>query len=427
MRPERKVLPNGTVLLAVANRSTPSVELRCLLPAGSVFDGNRPGQACLAARLLDAGSERRTRSEIHEELDFLGATLEIDVDRETVSLEARFLSGDLARVSAILGEVLARPAFPEEELEKERAALITSIRRDLEDTQAACHRRLASEIFPPGHPYRHPVKGCEEAVRSLTRPELLAFGRKFHGPEGAVLALSGDVEPAAALAQMEELAGGLTRRPDPPAYRIPNPDRLPRLVRAVVTMPDKAQADIGIGHRGIARSDPDYYPMLVLNNVLGQFGMGGRLGKEIRDKRGLAYYVYSDFEAGKGAGPFMVRAGVSPERVDVACQCVLEELGRVAAGGVTEQEVEESKRYLIGSLPRKFETNAGIAQFLASAEFHGYGVDLAEELPRLIRAVSASDCSRVAAERIEPDHAALVVAGPYAEGEDLTRALENRA
>jgi zinc protease len=417
MRVERKVLSNGMVLLVVANHASPSAHIRCLLRAGSAFDEERPGLACLAARLLDAGTEHRTRAAIYEELDFLGATLEVGEDRDTVSLDAHLLVRDFARVVEILGDILAHPVFPEEELARQRASLVTSIRADDQDTEAVCENRLVGEIFRAGHPYHHPVKGKEETVRAISRDEIVTFSRKFHSPEGAIIAVSGDLNPEDALARLEDAMAGLTAKAERPPLAVPTPDPLEEEVRAVVRLDDKAQADIGFGHRGIRRSDPDYYAFLVMNHALGQSGMGGRLGTEIREKRGLAYYAYSAITAGVGAGTFRVRAGVNPTRVAEAVEVMFEELARVVAKGVTEAEVDESKRYLIGSLPRRLETHSRIARHMASAELFELGTDFADRFPRLIGAISAADCSRVAMSRLEPEKGVLVIAGPHEEGE----------
>ena len=169
MKLERKVLPNGMVLLVVANSASPAAHLRCLLSAGAAFDEGSPGLACLAARLLDAGTKNRSRAEIYEEVDSLGATLEVSEARETVSLDVHFLAKDFLRVVEILSDILVSPTFPEEELERRRAALVTSILTDAQDTEAVCENRLNAEIFPTGHPYHHPIKGSEESVRAITR------------------------------------------------------------------------------------------------------------------------------------------------------------------------------------------------------------------------------------------------------------------
>jgi zinc protease len=177
-------------------------------------------------------------------------------------------------------------------------------------------------------------------------------------------------------------------------------------------MMNKAQADVAYAFVGVRRSDPDYYAAWVMNNALGQYALGGRLGDSIRERQGMAYYVYSTLDASLAEGPLMVRAGVAGENVDRTIASIDRELEAVRTHGLTTNELAESKSYLIGSIPRQLETNAGIAGFLLSAELHGLGADYEARLPRLIDAVVLDDANRVARRLLDPGRAVIVVAGP---------------
>ncbi|MGE3474154.1 MAG: M16 family metallopeptidase, partial [Vicinamibacterales bacterium] len=196
---------------------------------------------------------------------------------------------------------------------------------------------------------------------------------------------------------------------------LPTPAPPPRLARALVVkpMPDKAQADVAYGFVGMARQDSDYYAALVMNNALGQYAMGGRLGDSIRERQGMAYYVYSALDAGREAGPLMVRAGVAAANVERTIASIDTELAAVLSQGFTATEVDDAKRYLIGSLPRQLETNGGIAGFLLATELYGLGIDHDVRLPRLIDAVTPDDVARVARRLLDPARAVVVVAGPW--------------
>jgi zinc protease len=178
-------------------------------------------------------------------------------------------------------------------------------------------------------------------------------------------------------------------------------------------MMNKAQADIAYGFTAIARSDPAYYACWLMNNILGQYSLGGRLGDSIREKQGMAYYVFSSLEASLVPGPLSVRAGVNPANIERAVASIDEELSRLATDGPTESEVRESKQYLIGSLPRQLETNAGIAAFLQSAEFFGLGLDYDQRVAAFLDAVTPVDVHQAARRTLDPGRATLVVAGPY--------------
>jgi zinc protease len=180
-------------------------------------------------------------------------------------------------------------------------------------------------------------------------------------------------------------------------------------------MPAKSQADIVYGFTTILRSDPAFHAYWIMNNVLGQYGIGGRLGQSIRERQGMAYYVGSMFEAGHIAGPLLVRAGVSADNVDRAIASIDTEVAGMARDGVTDEELTRAKRYLVGSIPREFETNAGIARFLQTTERFDLGLDYDSRLPGYVEAVTAGDVAEAARRTLVPEHAAIVIAGPYEE------------
>jgi zinc protease len=179
-------------------------------------------------------------------------------------------------------------------------------------------------------------------------------------------------------------------------------------------MMNKAQADVAYGFLGLRRSDPDYYAGWVMNNALGQYALGGRLGDSIRERQGMAYYVYSTLDSSLAEGPMMVRAGVSAANVERTLSSIDRELDAVLADGITAKEFNESKRYLIGSIPRQLETNASIAGFLLSSEFYRLGSDYDARLPGLLANVTLDHVNAVARRLMDPQGALIVVAGPWA-------------
>jgi len=178
-------------------------------------------------------------------------------------------------------------------------------------------------------------------------------------------------------------------------------------------MMNKAQADIAYGFTTIARRDPAYYAYWLMNNVFGQYSLGGRLGDSIRERQGMAYYASSSLDANVVEGPLVVRAGVSPANVDRAVASIDEEVARLAGEGVTEKELDESRRFLIGSIPRALETNAAIANFLQNAEFFELGLDYDVRLPELLSAVTVDEVNAAARHAVAVDRATIVIAGPY--------------
>ena len=178
-------------------------------------------------------------------------------------------------------------------------------------------------------------------------------------------------------------------------------------------MMNKAQADITYGFTSIVRSDPAFPAYTLMNNIFGQYSLGGRLGDSIRERQGMAYYVFSSMDANVIPGPLMIRAGVNPSNVERAVRSIDEEVTRLAAEGPIEEELAESKQYLIGSMPRTLETNIGIATYLQMIEFFGLGLDYDLRVPGLLQAVTRDEVHAAARRTLDAALAAIVVAGPY--------------
>jgi len=226
------------------------------------------------------------------------------------------------------------------------------------------------------------------------------------------LAVVGDIAPERAIASAARAfagsSGSASREFHVPAIPATSARRI-----QVVPMMNKAQADIAYGFTTILRSDPRYYAYWLMNNVLGQYSLGGRLGDSIRERQGMAYYAFSSLDANVIPGPLVIRAGVNPVNVERAVASIDAELSAMAAEGPTDKELAESQQYLIGSMPRNLETNIGIANFLQTSEFFGLGLDYDLRIPDLLRAVTRDQVHEAAQATLDPSRAAIAVAGPY--------------
>jgi zinc protease len=177
-------------------------------------------------------------------------------------------------------------------------------------------------------------------------------------------------------------------------------------------MMNKAQTDVAYGFTSITRTDSKYEAAFVMNNILGQYSMGGRLGDSIRERQGMAYYVSSSLDANVAPGPLTIRAGVNPVNVDRTIASIDEEIGRLVSEGAQPKELEESLQYLIGSMPRTLETNAAIATFLQTSEFFGLGLDYDVRFPERLAAVTLDEVNAAARRLLDPARATVVIAGP---------------
>ncbi len=412
LSPVRTALSNGAVLLVQRTSIAPAVTIDCAFDAGSLFDPPElPGVGHLVGRVLDRGSLRRPASVIAEELDERGVALRVMTTRHGLAVSCTCLTEDFADVLAILLDVARRPVFPESEIEHSRAETITALRQDEDSPAVRAVDAVAELIYGPRHPYGRKAKGTAAAVERISRPDLLAFHDHWVRPSSLSLAIVGDVDPEAAIAlaaaELDDWSAQPAEHVPVPAPDAPAGRRISRVV-----MSGKSQADIAYGFNTIRRLDPRYYAYWMMNNVLGQFGLGGRLADNIRERQGMAYYVYSTFDASVGEGPLLVRAGVDPVNVERTIDAIDHEVRALGADGPTPAEISETCEYLVGSIPRLLETNHSIAGFLQTAERYGLGLDYDRRLPGLLRAVTMDELRAAAAEVLNPDVASVAVAGP---------------
>jgi zinc protease len=413
LSPTRLTLDNGATLLVKRATTTPSVTINLTLRAGSIADPpGRSGMTWLLSRVIDRGTTTQSAAAIAEALDSRGITLTILVTRHAFSIVCRCLTDDFEPVLALLGEIVMSPTVPEGELAVRKGEVITAIRQDEDSPAVRATETLMAELYPNEHPYGRRTKGSIEVVERLTREPLLRLRQERFAPGELTAVIVGDVEPAHAEAVTSRVFGHWKKAAPPPLVVPPVSPATTRR-RIVIPMMNKSQADVAYGFTAIARNDPAYYAFWLMNVAFGQYAIGGRLGDSIRERQGMAYYVSSSLDANVAPGPLAIRAGVSPANVDRAIASIDEEITRLVRDGVTPQELDESRRYLIGSIPRALETNGAIANFLQTEELFGLGLDYDARLPDLLTAVTLDDVNAAARRVLDPARATVVIAGPY--------------
>jgi zinc protease len=337
--------------------------------------------------------------------------LSVAAGRHQITVSATCLAEDYAAIFGLVADVIRHPAFDERDVATRRADLLTWILQDEDDPAAVAVDTLMARVYP-SHPYGRRARGTVATVERLAQADLVEFHERWFAPASAIIVVVGDVEPQdVVLAASREFESWSAERAPEPPLSSPLPPARRDLV--VVPMMNKAQSDVAYGFLGLRRSDPDYYAGWVMNNALGQYALGGRLGDNIRERQGMAYYVYSTLDASLAEGPMMIRAGVSADNVERTLESIDRELHSVVADGLTTKELDESKRYLVGSIPRQLETDSSIAGFLLSTEFYTLGCDYDARLPVIIADVSLDEANAVARRLLDPARAQIVVAGPW--------------
>lgn len=411
----RHVLDNGAVVISKEAHTVPAVTINVGVRAGSIYDTNtHVGLSHLLSRVLDRGTRQKTSDQIAEAFDERGVSLTVGANRHVMTVSCTCLSEDFEAMLDLVGEIVMEPAFPEQEIEKRKGEVLNAIRQDEDSPAAMAMQALFAMLYPDEHPYGRLSKGTVDTVSQIARQDLAAFHEAHFVPASTTAIIVGDVDRERAISAGQRVFGSW-RAGAPSEIVLPHPPASRSRQERVIPMMNKAQADIGYGFTTIVRSDPRYYAYTLMNNALGQYGIGGRLGDSIRERQGMAYYVFSSFDANVVEGPLIVRAGVNPANVDRAIASIDEEMRRMAADGLTPDELADCKQYLIGSIPRLLETNGAIATFLQTAEFFGLGLDHDLRLPSLLDAVTLEDVNAAARDALDVNRATIVVAGPYQE------------
>jgi zinc protease len=408
----REVLSNGITVLARSNFNSPSVVVAGFFEAGALFDPDEKlGLAEYTVLSLMRGTKKRSFDEIYNALESVGAGLGFNTGVHKSGFNGRSLAEDLPLLLDLLSEALTAPVFPKSEIEKLRAQLLTGLAIREEDT-ADMASMVFDNILFKGHPYSRPEDGFPETIKQIKRDDLVKFHREHYGPRGMVMAIVGGVKPEDALKQVKRALGSWKVKSQKETPSLPPIKPLKKSVSKHHRIPGKSQSDLIIGTNGPMRRDPEFMSASIGNNILGQFGMMGRIGDVVREKSGLAYYAYSSLSAGLGPGSWEVSAGVNPQNVKKASDLIMDELKRFVQESVTADELADTKANFIGRLPLSLESNGGVANALLNIERHQLGLDYYHRYQDLVNEVTAEDVLTTARKFIDPDKLVIAAAGP---------------
>lgn len=408
----RVVLSNGLVILARPNFNSPSVVISGYVNAGSLSDPDEKlGLADFTAGALLRGTARRSFQEIYDDLESAGASLGFDGGTHTTGFGGKALAEDLDLLLSLLAEALRQPTFPSDQIEKLRARMLTGLAIRAQDTGEMASLTL-DQILYPGHPYSRPADGYPNTVQAITQDDLAAFHRSCYGPRGMVIAVVGAVEPGQAVEKVTQALGDWSNPDQPGTLTLPQAGMPQEPLTRKVDIPGKYQSDLCIGAVGPQRRSPDYLAAALGNNILGVFGMMGRVGEVVREKAGLAYYAYSSLSGGMGPGPWSVVAGVDPANVEKAIDLIRSEVSRFVARPVLPEELSDSQANFIGRLPLSLESNNGVAGALINLERYDLGLDYYLQYPDLVRSVTREQVLEAARCYLAEERLGAAVAGP---------------
>ncbi|MBV6411948.1 MAG: hypothetical protein GAKPKEKM_02848 [Rhodocyclaceae bacterium] len=406
-RIEHWTVPSGARVFFIESRVVPIIDVQVDFAAGGAYaPADKAGLAGLTRGLLDTGAGELDEEKIADRLADSGALLGGGADKDRASVSLRTLSSAREREAALalMRLILQQPSFPAAVLDREKARTIAGIREADTRPASIAAKRFAAALYP-GHPYGQVPTA--ESVERISREDLLAFYRAHYGARRAVVSIIGDLSRGEAEALAQELTAGL---PDAPE-KVSLPDTaLP--ARGTVRIDHPAtQAHILLGLPAVRRGDPDYIPLLVGNYILGGGGFVSRLMKEVREKRGYAYSVYSYFQPQRQPGPFEVGLQTKRDQAGAALKVVEEVLAGFLEGGPSGEELKAAQRNLVDGFPLRIDSNRKLLEYLSVIGFYGLPLTYLDDFPRKVQAVTAADIRAAFARHVRPAHFVTVIVG----------------
>ena len=409
----RAELDNGITLLVYENPAVQSVNLMGSLHAGSIYEApEKSGLASLAAGALMTGTTKRDFDAIHGALEDIGADLGFRGHIHKTGLSGKALAEDLSPLLEVAAEALRQPVFPAEHVERLRGERLTWLQYSSFDTRYRAAKAMREALYPAAHPYHYGTYGDEESISRISVDDLKSYHAAHFGPRGMILVIVGAVEAADAIKLATDAFGDWRNPAQPGVRQAAELETCSDDPRPTVLVPGKTQSDISMGVIGPARKADDYLAAQLTNSVLGEFGMMGRIGKSVREEKGLAYYAFSRLGGGHGPDPWTVSAGVNPENVELAIASILEEIERLTTEAVSDEDLADNQSYFTGRMPLRLESNEGIASHIHSMESFDLGLDYLANYDELIYSITKEQMLRAAQRYLVPEQMVVAVAGP---------------
>lgn len=413
-------LANGLRIVVLEQHELPLVDVMLQVRSGGESDpAGKMGMAALIAAMLTEGTTNRTALQIADQAAFLGVQLGASSGWEQSTVSLHTPTAQLDSALALFGDVALRPNFPAADLERVRKVRLTALQQLRDRAPAIADRAFANAVFG-AHPYGRPLAGTEGSLASITRDDVQRFYTTYYRPNNATLLVVGDVRPDDVERRARELFGAWPRGTVPaPAANVSNAAKGTRVV--IVDKPGAAQTSFRLGGIGAPRSTSDYFPLQVMNTILGG-SYTSRLNANLRETRGYTYGAGSGFGLRRSAGPFIASAEVVTAKTDSAMIEFLKEL-RAIRDTVPAEELARAKRYLQLGLPSSLETTQGIAQEFLPLIAYGIPLDFHASAVQRYGAVTQADVQRVARQYVDPERLTIVVVGDRKVIEPGIRAL----
>lgn len=403
---------NGARVYFVPAPELPMVDVRVVFDAGSARDADKNGLAALTAAMLAEGAKTATgelnADEIAERFASLGAQFGAGADRDSASVSLRSLTEArlLQPALDLMAEVLRAPAFPAAAFERERNRMLVGLRQQEQSPGAIAGKNFYKALYAD-HPYAGEPGGTEQSVGRLTREDIAAFHGRYYVARNAVVAIVGALNRAQAEALAEQVAGLLPSGERAAAL----PAVAPQAAQTIHIPHPSTQTHILMGQTGMSRDDPDYFPLLVGNHILGGNGLVSRISNEIREKRGLSYSAYSYFAPMRVAGPYTLGLQTRNDKADEALQVLLDTLSNFVAQGPTAKELKAAKQNITGGFALRLDSNSKLLDHLALIAFYDLPLDYLDTYTQRVEQVTLAQIKDAFQRRIKPEQRVTVIVG----------------
>lgn len=399
--------PGGLKAWLVQDASVPLISLSFAFTGGSSQDAQgKDGATQFMASLLDEGAGSYDSRSFQEKLQALAISIHFNVDRDFLSGELKTLSANRDTAFELLRLSLNEPRFDADAVERIRSQIYALQRNETNDVERQAAYAFSAAAFP-NHPYSHRTLGTEDTLKAVARDDIVAQHKKLLARDNLKITVVGDINEAEIGKALDSIFGGLPAN----AQLAPVAEVTLQTQGKPILVDSKGpQSQIQFGAPGPKRKDPDFMPSYLLNHMLGGSTFSSRLYKEVREKRGLTYGVYTDIVTLDHAGAFVGTLSVRNDTAGEALKLVRQETDRFMREGPGEQELAETKSYLIGSYPLRFDTTSKIASMLLSLQLDGFEPSYLEEREKLINAVTVNDI-KTAAQKLLKGPFLVVVAG----------------
>lgn len=423
----REVLDNGMVVIIMEDHTRPTVTIRGGVKAGFLFDTKEKyGVSVAVPFMLSRGTTNRTLLQIADELEKVGAYVNVTPSVETAEFSGFSRSKDFPKVIKILADILQNPSFPQDELERGKLMAGTVLNSILDDPEARAALKALELIYPETHLFHAPkIKNIKKIIQNMKREDLVEFHKNYYGGETAIMVIVGDIKKDEALEIVRKSFSSWHARTPKKEINLPDVPLLDKERREIIDMPGKSQVNCVLGYNSpLTRINPDYYAADVMNKIFGGLSITSRLYKKLRVEKGYVYYVRSGFlstlfasgGAGLTSGPWGITFGVNKENMDDAIKIVIEEMKKIREKGVTKDELNSAIKYITGSFPLRLESQGGLANALYSAEYFSLGLDYPWNFKKHYENLTLEQINEAAKKYIHPDNLVITIAGPYGQG-----------